>query len=288
MKAVAYGSWLFVSILWFLWERHRQRKSWREGCHQALPLSNLPSPNYFRASWTAAGANGLCGTTASALGINRHRRSSRTMHCDVDTENPMHGDHDRGADGPTDSDEYRDEGEKEDDMREDETKSTYKRRRSRRPRRSANSPFIGWLNVIPVIVIIGRRRTCCQRQRRGSSGNRFLGSCRRAGREFVEAIKVRRSPSSFGACVHRRSSFEFSSSALESFIRPPHLLPRKLSHLLRRVSRPSSAFAERPRVENTGARASRSRFGGGPTAGDRRMDDWPCVILPAHTLEPRT
>ena len=92
----------------------------------AYPFPNLPSPNYFRASWTFCGCNGLCGNDGNQLlGSIDTDGVPRTMHCDVDTENPMHGDHDRGADGHDGhSDEYRDEGEKEDDMREDETKST--------------------------------------------------------------------------------------------------------------------------------------------------------------------
>jgi hypothetical protein len=266
VKAVAYGSWLFVSILWFLWERHRQRKSWREGVPSgAYPFPNLPSPNYFRASWTFCGCNGLCGNDGKQLlGSIDTDGVPRTMHCDVDTENPMHGDHDRGADGHDGhSDEYRDEGEKEDDMREDETKSTLINegeaadREGAQTRRSSGG-----------LMSYFSRSSSSADDGHVANDNAeevqeidFSAAAAVLGGTSSKPIKVRRSPSSAsGPAYTGGAPSRFSSSALEEFYSASSSSSAQVEPPAKTGF--SSIFgttaAEKPTSRDTGARASRS------------------------------
>ena len=46
VKAINYGSYFFVSVIWFAWERNRQRRSWENG--EVLHVSIWPATSDYK------------------------------------------------------------------------------------------------------------------------------------------------------------------------------------------------------------------------------------------------
>lgn len=118
MKLLAWGSFFLISIIWYLWERRQQRKSWKDGKPSGpYPYPRLPSVEYFAASWTFCGwrwifgeptlhRKKLVGSVDTDMEEAQVRQSERrrpdTANVDAESSNPLHS-NDDGDDSAKDN-----------------------------------------------------------------------------------------------------------------------------------------------------------------------------------------
>ena len=93
VKAINYGSYFFVSVIWFAWERNRQRRSWENG--EVTPMypygPRLPTTKYFAASWRFCECNSLRDTSTKGKLLVGSIDSNVESHQDSSTSSPLHG-----------------------------------------------------------------------------------------------------------------------------------------------------------------------------------------------------